>query len=383
MGWKKSVTLPLVLVALMMAIASCRQQESSRGAEKLAEDSSAAQNLDSNLTFNNLTLEQVDNQGETLWEVMAEQVTYSPDQKEAKVKNPDGDLYQDGEPVYHITAAEGDIRQDGDRIVLRGNVVATDLKSGAILRGDQLEWQPEKDLLVVKGNLQGTHPQLQLTANEARASNRRRTIEVSGQVEANTLEDPTLRLFGEHLTWRVDDQIVVSDRPIQVERIQGNQVTDQANGDLAEVNLANKTVKLTQNARVVATDPPLTITGNSLFWNVNEQTLLADQPVTVIQRQEQITLTANEGRMEFQPKMAYFIGNVNATGQRNQSQLTSDRLTWNVATQDVTAEGNVVYVQPDPPTSVKGPKAVGRLTEQTIVVSGGRVETQIVPQNLN
>lgn len=377
MDWMRSFTLPIVLLLIVTA-SGCRQ--GNRGAEKLAEDSSAAQDLSTNLTFDNITLEQANDEGEVLWKVQAVQAVYSPDQKIARVTSPNGELYQDGKPVYHIQAEQGEVRRAGDRIVLRGNVVATDLESGAILKGNQLEWQPQKDLLVVKGNLTGTHPRLQFSANEARLANRKREAEISGNVNAVTKEEPILRLQGERIVWQMDKEMVLSDRPVQVQQLEGEQVTDQANGNQAEVNLQAKTVKLIQNAVLTIADPPLQISGNLLVWNADQRTLISDQPLTVVHRIEQMTLTANQGRMEFEPKVAYFNGNVRAVGQKNQAQLTSDRLTWKVDTQVVEAEGSVVYVQPDPAATLRGPRAVGRLQDQTIVVSGGRVETQIVPQ---
>jgi LPS export ABC transporter protein LptC len=375
--WIRSTLLPF-LTLLLLTAAACRQ--GSRGVERLAEDSSAAQQLNSSLVFNNITLEQADDNGQVMWKVKADQVTYSPDQKVAEVTQPDGELYQEGNAVYQVQGEKGEVRKDGERIFLRGQVMATDLKSGAILRGDELEWQPRKDLLIVRGNVQGTHPELQASANEARASNRQRQVELTGAIQATTLKQPTLKLQGQHIVWQLDQEMVISDQPIVVQQIQDGKVTDQAEGDRTEVNLQAKTVKLLQNAILTLTDPPLQISGNSLLWNVNEQTLVSDQAITAVQRQEQITLTANQGRMEFKPKVAYFMGNVQATSQQNRSLLTSDNLTWNIDSQRVEATGNVVYNQPDPPATLRGPKAVGKLKDQTLVVSGGRVETQIVPQ---
>jgi LPS export ABC transporter protein LptC len=369
------ILLPALLALLVTA--GCRSER--RGAERLAEDSSAAQQVNSNLTFNNITLEQADDAGRSMWKVQAEQVVYSPDQKVAKVVNPDGELYQEGQAIYQVEAQEGEVRRDGERIFLRGNVVATDLASGAILRGNEMEWQPKKDLLIVRGNLQGTHPQLQVSANEARVSNRRREVEVIGQIQATTLAEPTLRLEGERIVWQLDKEMVISDRRVLVQQFQGERVTEQSESNRAEVNLQAKTVKLLDNAVLTLVDPPVRVSGNSLLWNANQKTLVADQPVTVVQQQEQVTLTANQGRMEFQPRMAYLTGNVRATGQQNRSLLTANSLTWNISSQQVEAEGNVVYTQPDPPATLRGPRAVGKLQDQTIVVSGGRVETQIVP----
>ena len=377
MGWIRVSTLPVLLVALLMMATGCRL--GSRGAERLAEDSSAAQEVDSNLTFNNITLEQANEQGQVLWKVQSEQVIYSPDQRVAKVINPDGELYQDGKVVYQVEAQEGEVRRDGERIFLRGNVVATDVESGAILRGNEMEWQPKRDLLIVRGNLRGTHPRLQVSANEARASNRRREVELTGQIQAETLEDPKLKLAGEHIVWQLDKEMVISDRRLVVQQLEGDRVTEQADSHRAEVDLQANTAKLLDNAILTLTEPPLQVSGNSLLWNMTEKTLVSDQAITAVQRQEQVTLTANQGRMEFEPQVAYFVGNVRAVGQQNQALLTSDNLTWRIDSQRVEAEGNVVYTQPDPPATLRGPKAVGRLQDRTIVVSGGRVETQIIP----
>lgn len=377
MDWIRSKTLRLMLVVLLLAAAGCRQ--GGRGAERLEEDSEAAENVDTNLIFNNITLEEVNDQGQAMWKVQAAQVVYSPDKKTAQVQSPNGELFQNGKVVYRVEAQRGEVRRDGNRILLRGNVVATDVESGAILRGNQLEWQPQKDLLIVKGNLQGTHPEIQFSANEARASNRQRQIELSGQIEALTQDEPRLRLQGERIVWQMDKEMVISDRPVQVQQLQGDQVTDQANANRAEVNLQTKTARLIENAILTLLDPPLQISGNLLQWNVNQNTLVSEQPITVVHRQEQVTLTANQGRMELEPQVAHFNGNVRATGEQNQSLLTADQLTWQVDSQRVEAEGNVVYVQPNPPATLRGPRAVGKLQDQTIVVSGGRVETQVVP----
>lgn len=375
-GWLKSLGLT-VLLGLILASGGCRNQ-SNRSAEKLAEDSSAAQDLDTNLAFNNITLEEADDQGRTLWKVKAAQAIYTPDQQVAKVKSPTGQLYQDGKPIYRIQAREGEILKSGERILLRGDVVATDTESGAVLRSDQLEWQPKQDVLLLRGNLRGSHPKIKLSAQQGKLFNKQRRAELTGKVNAIT-EDPKLRLQTEHIIWDIKGEKVIGDRPVLVQRLQGNQATDQANADRAEVDLVKRTAHLQQNARLTILDPPLQVSGNSLIWDVPKQTLVADQPVTAVQRQQQITVTANRGRMELQPKTAYFNGNVNASAP-NQSKLRADDLTWKIPSQEVTALGNVVYVQSDPPATLRGAKAVGKLQNQKVVVSGGRVVTEIVPQ---
>lgn len=374
-GWLKS--LMVILVVTVGLVAGCRPQ-ANRGAEKLAEDSSAAQDLDTNLAFNNITLEEADDQGKTMWKVKAAQATYTPDQQVAKMKSPTGQLYQEGKPIYRVQANEGEIRQQEDRILLKGEVIVTDTESGAVLRSDQLEWQPKKDVLTLRGNLRGSHPKIKISANQGKLFNKQRRAELTGKVNAVTT-DPKLQMQTEHVIWQIKDEKVIADRPVKVQRLQNNQATDQGTANQAEVDLVKKIAYLRQNAQLTILEPPLQVSGNSLIWDVNKRTLLADQPVTVVQRQQQITITANRGRMELQPKVAYFNGNVKAVSQ-NKSELTSDDLTWKVASQEVTAQGNVVYVQPDPPATLRGAKAVGKLQNRTVVVTGNRVVTEIVPQ---
>jgi len=377
---RRSVTLSLVVVVLLASLSGCRR--GNQAAERLAEDSSTVQNLESNLTFNNITLNQADDQGQTLWKIKADQATYSQDQRVARVENPEGELFQDGKAVFQISAQSGEVQQDGEKVVLSGQIVATDLRDGMVLRGNHLEWLPQQDLLIVRDDLNATHPQLRVSATEARAYSRDRRVELLGKVVA-TSRDPALRLNGERLTWRLQDQMIVSDRRIQVERLDGNRVTDRASANQAEVNLKAKVATLKQSANLALQDPPVVIISNLLVWNLQNETLVSNQPVTVQQRQQQIVLTADQGRMDINRKIVYLDRNVTAVSQRNQSELDADSLTWNMDNQQVVAEGNVTYNQADPPLNLRGPRAVGRLQDQTVVVSGGQVVTEIVPGNLN
>lgn len=366
----------LLSLALLLSLTACRSSD--RASDRLAEDSAAAQQVTENLTLANITLNQSDEQGRTLWQVKAQSATYSPNQETASVTNPDGQLFQDGKAIYRVQAQRGTVEQNGERIRLDGAIVATDLQSGAILKGNELSWEPKQDLLIVRNGFTGTHPQLQLSASEARLNNRQRRMELIGKVIA-IVRDPSLRVQAERLVWLIDQQKVNSDRPAQVQQLRGQQTIAQARSDRGAIDLKTKVVTLTQNAQLVQQDPPLQVNSNALTWNVSNQIIDATQPVSVQQLQQRITITADRGRMNMQQKIVDLQQNVKAAGQRNRSQLTTDRLLWQINTQQITAEGNVIYSQANPAINVRGPRAVGRLENQTIVLSGGRVETQIIP----
>ncbi|MEB3178153.1 MAG: LPS export ABC transporter periplasmic protein LptC [Nostocaceae cyanobacterium] len=359
-----------------------------RVASKLAEDASQVENLKSGLILNKLDFQQADEQGKLLWRVKAKEGTYSPDKKIAQVKIPNGELYQDGTVVYKVQALEGEIREDGQLLFLQGQIVATDPKNGVVLRGNELEWHPKEDLLIVRNQLNGTHKQMQAVAQEARVKTREERIQLIGGVVARSI-DPAMQLRTERVTWLVKQEKLFGDRPVQIDRFQGQSITDRATGNAAEVNLKTKIATLKQNAQLSIFEPPMQVASNLLIWNLNQETVTSNVPVQVFHRPTQTTVSANQGKVIIPQKVVYLTGNVKGVGQKGQT-LNANQMTYYLSTQIVEAKGNVVYRQvADTPVTFTGQTAVGKLQDgETLVVKGGkpggdgRVVTEIVPRSL-
>ncbi len=369
------IAVGILSVILLSSVGACGRGNQAQNPPK---NSTPTGQIDSNLTFQNVTSEQVDEQGRLLWKVKAKQARYTPDQKIAQIQDLSGELFQDGKLVFRISAKRGEVQQDGRKILLKDQIVATDTQDGVVLKGQELEWQTKDNILIVRYNLTGSHRQLDASAQEARVYSRERRIELMGQVVATT-KDPVLRLKAEQLTWRVPQQLVTTTRPIEITRPVSKTESDRATGEQAEVNLKTKVATLKQNAQLRLISPPLDVSSNAIVWNVANQTVASDQPLRALHREQAVTVTADRGQADLQKQIFYLTGNVQAIGQRNQTQLNASLLTWYVLTRQVEAEGNVSYRQANPPLNLSGPKAFGKLDSQTIVISGGRVVTQIVP----
>jgi LPS export ABC transporter protein LptC len=383
---KKIFLLPIYFLLFTFLISACNTEK--RTEKKLQKDTSSVTDFEGSLVFQNVTLDQADEQGRPLWKVKAKQAVYTKDKKAARIQNPSGDLFQDGKMVMQITAQSGEVQEDGKKIFLKGQIVATDPRNGAVLKGNELEWRPKEDLLIVRQNLVGTHQKMEATAKEGRYFSRSQQMELLGQIVA-TSKDPALQIRTEHLVWQIPQQMVVGDRRIQIDRYTGNRVTDQAVGDSGQVNLKTKMATLTKNVQMTSLDPPVQIAGNSVTWNLNTQMVTSDQPVKVVHRQQQVTLTGNRGQVDLKGKVARLVGGVQGVGTRNQSQLYANQVTWNIPTEEFDAQGNVIYHQQvDPPLHLTGSRAVGKFQGQTVVVTGGgggasgsgsRVVTEIIP----
>lgn len=371
------VLLPVTFF-LVMGLAACGGKSPTNSQSNNASSSSE----ESNLTFFDVTLEQADEVGRPLWKVQAKKATYTQEKQIGQAENPYGELYQDGKAVYQIKAEQAEIKQDGKQLFLKGKILATDPSNGIVLQGNELEWRPQEDLLIVRNQLNGTHKQLQAVAQEARVKTREQRMEFSGGVVAKSA-DPQMQIRTEHLIWQIKEEKLIGDRPVQIDRYNNNQITDRGKGDAAEVNLKTKIAIIKQNAQLDLVDPPTQIASNSITWNMNSETVATNAPVRVFQRAENVTVTANRGEMKIPQKVVYLTGNVNAIGQRQQT-LKSNQLTWYLDKKLLEAQGNIVYRQIDPPLNFTGETAVGNLQTENIVVKGGkssgRVVTEIIPQ---
>ncbi|MEG5014496.1 MULTISPECIES: LPS export ABC transporter periplasmic protein LptC [unclassified Microcoleus] len=371
----------LFLAALILGIGACAvPQETQKN--KLAEDLQTAQQSNSTLTLNKVTLEQANEKGETFWKVNSQNAVYSKDKKIVNVQKPVGKLFQDGKEIYDIQGETGQVFQEGNQVFLKGNIVATDLKNGVVLRGNELEWRPKEDVLVVRNNLTGENKQVTASAKEARVFTRAKRMELFGSVVAN-VKDPVLQLRTEHLVWFMDQQKVNSTKPTQIDRYKDKIVTDSGFADQVDVDLKTKIATLTKNAQLMPSDPPLQIESSLMSWNFPAQSVVSPGPVKVFHRVEKVTMTGDTGRGDLEKKVFYLTGNVVGIGEKRQSQLNTDRVTWYLTNQTFDAEGNVVYRQLNPVFNLTGPRAAGELKNQTVIVKGdgggGQVVTEFVP----
>jgi LPS export ABC transporter protein LptC len=364
----------LFAMTVLVGVGSCRF-----GDRPTVETSNDApqEEIEEQLTLDNFTLDQVDTKGNLLWRVNADQAIYSENQQTVEATNLTAEVYKDGEVIFQIRGDRGEVRLNGERLSLNGNIEATDVRTETEMKGEELTWTPEDEVLLIRDGFSGSNKNMTFKADEGRLSNLENRFEITGNVLINT-RDPKLKITGDELVWLTEEDRITSDAPLRIQRLKGsnNTVTDQATGDRTEVDLANNIVSLFGNARIAVRDPVMDIRGETLVWDLNAEILTADAGIDVLLQQQQTTLTANQGELNIGRDVFYFFGNVEATTRKNQGLLTSDVLTWYNDTQNVEAEGNVYYEQRNPDMTTQGPRLTGTLRNQVFVVSGGRVTSE-------
>ncbi len=368
-----------VAIVLLLNLYGCGQPNPVP--QKTKSDSAIASPTKTRLVLNNATLEEADDRGQTLWKIKAQKSTYSEDNKKAYLENLAGNLFQDGKLVLQISAKQGEVNKDGEVIFLRNNIIASDPRNNAVVEGDEVEWHPKNNVLVIRKNLTGNHPQLEVTATEGKYNTRSERLELTGNVVATALQEK-LQLKTQQLTWFVSQQKIRGDRPLQITRYQDRTVIDRVIADRGYVTLNNHLAFLEQNVELQSLKPLTQIATNSAIWNYNTRVVTSDRPVRVVNSQEQITVTGNRGQIDLGQKIAKLQGGVSGISSKNQAKLSSKALTWKITTQIVEATGNVIYEQNDPQLNLTGDKAVGTLQNNNVVVTSNnkeRVVTNITP----
>jgi len=371
----------ILIGVLFYSLSACRNNQPVADPE--SDPTTEEETIEERLILENATLNQVDSEGNTLWKLEVKRVVYRQDNQNAELEAVTGELYEGGEVFLKIQANQGKIIEDGTQVNLAGEVVATDPRNGATLNTEKVEWSPENRLLLIPQPLSGQHPRFNVTANRGKYYTDQEELELIGNVEGIS-EDPPLQLQGDQLNWLISQEVVRSQQPLQVDRYDPatETISDRVTANSGEVKLGEKIVFLEDNVEFKSSAPPLQAASNAITWDIDKKVITSSQPIQVVQTEDNLTLTGNQGRIDLNREVAQFQGGVKGVSQGNQATLFANRLRWNLPTQEMEAEGNVIYQQNDPPLTTKGEKASGILSQENIVVQGSqeqRVTTEIVP----
>jgi LPS export ABC transporter protein LptC len=370
----------ICLIIICLSLFSCQSPPISQE-QSLETETEAQSRLDTQLTLTNATLEQSDTQGKTLWKIKAEKVVYSENNEQANLTNLTGNIFRGDELILKIKADKGLIENDGEIIFLDDNIVATDQRNESVIKADKAQWNPKEDILILRENIKGIYPNWDLKAKSARYLVEEERLELIGDIVAIT-EKPFFQIKTNHLWWEIKQKKMVGDQPLEITEYENKKPKSLIVANKGEFYLEKEIIVLENNIQYKSNEPPLQISTNSAIWNFKNQTIESAKPIKIIHTPSQLNMTGNKGQLNLKTNVAKLWGGVQGKSEKNQSQLSSSELTWNLTTQMMEALGEVVYQQNNPKFSLSGIKAVGKLQDNTLVITGAQnkqVSTEIYP----
>jgi LPS export ABC transporter protein LptC len=337
-----------------------------------------AQTAGSNLQ--NITLTEFDSNGKLLWEIQAKRATYREDRKIADVEDVKGKFYRDGEPLMEVTGNKGTIDQASKAISLEGNIKAIAVQEKINMKADRMVWQSEEDLLKATGNIQIDKPEdkLTMTGKELTAKPSVNVYSMEKQVVVIAVEPP-LEMKSEKVTWDAKRDRVFTDVPISV-----IQVKDKLQLTAKKGNWDIQKKEVTFTGDIKAKDPKLDvdIEAAQAVWNLEKKLVTLPVPFTGTSKSRGIVVKAQKGEAQVEREQINLIGEVSASFSSTQGVVNADKVEWLIPTKMITANGNIVYQQPDKNLNVRGDRAVANLESQTVIVTGANVLSTLNPLDL-
>ena len=332
---------------------------------------------ESQLTLSNAILEQANPLGKTLWRIKSVQTTYSPDRKVGYLDDVTGNFWENQELAIYLSATKGQVIDDGKTIILTDNVMIRDVRNQTIITADELTWYPEQNLIILTANLTGQHPQFDVTSTMGKYHTDTQELELIGNIVGYSQES-SVKFTSNQLLWKIDEQKILVNAPVEIVRYNQDEVIiDKIVAQKLAIDLELHQAKFKGNVEFISLEPAVQIASNSIIWNYQERTIIADEPVKLIHHDEKITLNANHGEINLVTEVAHLSQGVQGITPRNQANLYASDLIWSMNTQIIEARGNVIYEQVEPYIHLMGDKMVGTIQNNQIVVSS-EPDNQIV-----
>lgn len=367
LGLKRIGVLSLFLAALVLGCRGYKSLvlEEENGGEK--------QQIKPGLVLYNSTIEQSDAKGKILWRLRTKKVSYSQEDKIARVEGIVGNLYENNRIILQVGAEGGEVTGEGKEIQMRGNILVIDTRNRVELRGEEVVWKPEENYLRLTGknHIKASHEKMVVLAKEAEYNTKKQILSLKDNIKATT-KQPTLLLSTSHLDWRVGEDKIVGDKPLTIIRYQNGLVTDMVKTNRGEVDLNGHIATIRDKVEYQSINPLLQAATSRLVWYYDKREVEAPEAILLRQPGEEVTISANRASFHMEEKKVYLGKGVYGKNYMGKLEIYADNavLDLGVSPSQIQATGNVSYRQSKPPLLVSGIKAWGSLGDKKIFVQG-------------
>ncbi len=347
--------------------------------------------------FRSLDLRQQDQRGRPAWSLTSPEARYDLRRQMAQAVTPKGVIYRDGQPAYRLQATSGTVINDGEVVLLEGQIRVEQMgRQPVLIQASRVRWFPSRQRMEIDRQPRASDPQYRLSSQHATFLFDQNLLKLRGK--------PLMERWSRRFDPFKDPARSDPDTVVQVSEADWNPSTGelQARGPV----LANRRVPGRPR-----TQPLQSLTAAALAGNTQQQQLRLLAPVIFVDSVDQARLEARDVQLDLKARTARsrdpFQGHrasLSARGQgfdlyeaqtsveipagcvitQSSDVLTAGRCRWNWVTQEVEADGELELRRQDHQQITRGQRLRGRLgSEGSVLVSrpGGRVFSQFQVPN--
>ena len=334
--------------------------------------------------FRSLKLEQKNKQGLIDWSLNSPEARYELSRRLVRARLPVGVLYRKGKPSFRVQSDLALVINDGERILLEGDVRLQQLNGSRLLiQGDRLRWRPEEGLLLIEQRPRASDKDSRISASTAELQQKTNDLTLKGVVQLERWSDnadpsrPDSTLRSGMARWNLDSGVLNAEGPVLAQRRdQEGTVLEQLQGNSLKGN--TRVGDLMVMAPVIVRMPRQNgvLRAQDTTWNFRTQIVRTEQPF-----EAELDRTTILGRaFKAQLKKSTVVVNGDCRIQQPGESLEAETCRWNWTTEDVLAEGNVRLRRDANDQLTRASTLKGKVGEKgriTFTAPGGKVQSQV------
>jgi len=290
--------------------------------------------------FRSLNLNQRREDGSRDWDLISPEARYDLESRTVQAQSPSGLIYRDDKPYLRISARQATVVNDGDRIVLEGNVKLQQITDQRLLiEGERLVWTPDESHIVVDRQAKALNSRSQLSAerfvllqdrNQLRLDGPTRLLHWPETRSAETESDT--EISGGSGSWNLKSGQLTVAGPVTARRDDDSVLTASA----LEGDTAAQFLDLIKPVSLNLGDDRGTVAAQTTRWNYVDRQFRSSGPVEGRRKEMRmrgIGFVMDEGSSTLDVLSACRL-------EQPGEQLKAQRCSWNWKSQEIIAESD-------------------------------------------
>lgn len=343
------------------------------------------------LVFRSLDLRQSNDEGKPAWDLSSPEARYEIGERRAVARAPRGTLYNDGKPRYRISARKGTVVDDGEKVVLSGDVrICMVGDDPFIILAPEVVWLPGEERMLIDRKPVAIDRQSRLSATSARFQVADQTLRLLGKAKLErwpepdedrapigpTSANPQVRLLTGPVSWDLDSGKLRAKGPVRGQRHQPDSAPQILRASSLEGNSIEGYIDLLAPVRVEGPREGGWMEGGQARWRFSDQQL--SSPAAFRARIGDLTILGRGYRIAEKETVVAIENDcdLKQPGER----LQANRCRWDWANNALLAEGAVQLRREANDQITSAQKLEGRIGKNgraTFNTPGGRVRSEL------